>query len=159
MFLHKTATERVSMVKPFLEDKKINTLDKMVITCLTKLLPTRIESAYLIEHLIKRLKPGTLSTRETLANGRLDLLKDVDLLKQVKELANVENLTEQFVENAILNDATKRFKYQIEAQIEEAMKQFMAEQRGSWLNRINEKHEALMKYKKNGQTSTQINHA
>ena len=126
-FLHKNALERVSMVKPFLENNKLSTLDKMVVTCLTKLLPTRIESAYIIEFLLTRLQPTTLTTREILAQEKLNLLKDVELIKQMSELAKVPELTEQYIENAILDDATKRFKEQIDMKIQSYMSQFMSE--------------------------------
>ena len=147
-FLHKNALERVSMVKPFLENNKLSTLDKMVVTCLTKLLPTRIESAYIIEFLLTRLQPTTLTTREILAQEKLNLLKDVELIKQMSELAKVPELTEQYIENAILDDATKRFKEQIDMKIQSYMSHFMSEQRESWLNRINELNDEKNRYKK-----------
>ena len=147
-FLHKNAIERVSMVKPFLENNKLITLDKMVLTCLTKLLPTRIESAFIIEYFLTRLKPTTLTTRENLAKEKLNMLKNVELIKQMSELAKVPELTEQYIENAILDNATKRFKEQIDLKIQSCMKQFMSEQRESWLNRINELNDEKNKYRK-----------
>ena len=147
-FLHKNALDRASMVKPFLENNKLSTLDRMVVTCLTKLLPTRIESAFLIEFLLTRLQPNALTTREILAEEKLNMLKDVKLIKQMSELAKVPELTEQYIENAILDDATKRFKEQIDMKIQSYMNQFKSEQRESWLNRINELNDEKNRYKK-----------
>ena len=65
----------------------------MVETCLTKLLPTRIESAFIIEYLLTRLKPNTLTTGELLTEERLSILKDVETVKQTSELAKVPKLT------------------------------------------------------------------
>ena len=37
------------------------------------------------------------------------MLKDVETVKQTSELSKVPELTEQYIENTILDDATKRF--------------------------------------------------
>ena len=76
------------------------------------------------------------------------MLKDVELIKQMSELSKVSELTEQYIENAILDDATKRFKEQIDMKIQNYMSQFMSEQRESWLNRINELNDEKNRYKK-----------
>jgi len=148
VFLHKNSIDRTTMVKPFLENQNIATLDKMVLTCLTKLLPTRIESPLLINYLIKRLKPNTLTTRETIVDSQMNMLKDIELIKQVKELANIENLTEELITKSVVFESTERIRNQIDLKIDEYMKQFMGEQRDCWLNRVNEINDERKRYRK-----------
>lgn len=148
VFLHKNSKDRVQMVKPFLENRKIDVIDSMVLTCLTKLLPTRIETPFLISYFINRLTPERITTKEQIVDQKMKLLEDIELIKQVKELANVENLTEEYIETAIVHDASKRFMNQIDFKINDYMKQFMGEQRDSWLNRINEVNAKKNHFKK-----------
>lgn len=131
------------MVEPFLETNDLSTIDRKVIICLNKLLPTRIESVFIIEHLISRLNPTATKTKESIAQKKLEMLKDIDFLKQVKELEKTQNLTEIYIQKAIVGDANQQFRDQIDCTIDKYMQQFMAEQRGTWLERINQKSEQL----------------
>ena len=148
VFLHKSSADRSTMVKPFLENQNIATLDRMVLTCLAKLLPTRIESAVIINYLIKRLKPNTLNTKETIIDSQMNMIKDIELIKQIKELANVKNLTDELLTKSIVFESTERVRNQIDLKIDEYMRQFMGEQRDCWLNRINEVNDERKRYKK-----------
>ena len=107
-----------------------------------------MESVLIIEYLITSLKPNIPTTREKLEEGKLNRLKDVEPTKQMPELAKVTNLTEEYLGNVILNDATDRFKDQIDFKIDSYMKQFKGVQRKSWLNKINEVNEEKNIYKK-----------
>lgn len=145
---NRNCLDRVNMVKPFLENQQIATLDKMVITCLTKLLPTRIETPLLINYLIKRFRPNTLNTKETIVEEKMKMLDDIEFIKQVKELANTENLTEELLSKSVAFESTERIRNQIDLKIDEYMKQFMGEQRSCWLNRVNELNDEKNRYRK-----------
>lgn len=112
------------------------------IKVLIKLLPTRIESVFILEYLCKRMEPTTKNTQERFVEqklNQLNQLKDNEIIKQSKEIAKTpEDLTEHLIQTALLNDATRRFIKVIDYKIEYYMELFMAEQRGNWLHKLTE---------------------
>ena len=126
----------------------INGLDRLCMNLLLKNLPFVIETPYIIHYLIRRLQPGSLSTIESQALQKYDIVNNVDYLKQLQTIARLEAIDEELLENTIIWKANKRFRKQIEEQMDEQMNKFMAEQRGNWMKKycdIKEQYNVLKK--------------
>lgn len=124
----------------YFQDQLVNIkgLDRLCMNLLLENLPFTVETPYLIYYLIRRLQPGALSTIENQALNNLNVINNVDYLKQLQTIAKLEAIDEDLLENTIIWQANKKFRKQIEATMDEEMSKFMAEQRGNWLKKYTE---------------------
>jgi hypothetical protein len=100
---------------------------------------------------MRRLKPGALSTIENLALHQYNIVNNVDYLKQLQTITKLEAIDEELLENTIIWKANKKFRKQIEIQMDEQMSKFMAEQRGNWLKKYCDLKEQYNVLKKDNQ--------
>lgn len=147
-FLTNQTAYRMEMIEPLLETRKLSSLDKGIVRCLTKILPTRIESVYMIEYLINRLAPTAKQTFDVMAQEIQTKWKDIESIKTMQDLAKTPNLTEKYIEDALVFNATRKFQLGIEAMINNHMENFMEEQRGNWLHRLTEIQDENKRFKK-----------
>jgi hypothetical protein len=138
---------------PYFQDQliNINGLDQLCLKLLLKNLPYCVETPYIIHYLIRRLQPGTLSTIEKQALQQYNIVNNVDYLKQLQTITKLEAIDEELLENTIIWKANKKFRKQIEQQMDEQMSKFMAEQRGNWLKKYCELKEQYNMLKKENQ--------
>jgi hypothetical protein len=148
-FFQLSKDERV----PYFQDQLINIkgLDKVCLQLLLKNLPFTIETPYVVHYLMRRLQPGALSTIEKQALHQYNIVNNVDYLKQLQTITKLEAIDEELLENTIIWKANKKFRKQIEDQMDEQMSKFMAEQRGNWLKKYCDLKEQYNILKKDNQ--------
>ena len=148
-FFQLSKDERISIFQDQLIN--LNGLDKLCLKLLLKNLPFCIEAPYLVYYLIRRLQPGTLSTIEQQALHQYNIVNNVDYLKQLQTISKLEAIDEELLENTIIWKANKKFRKQIEDQMEQQMNKFMAEQRGNWLKKYYDMKERFTVLQKENQ--------
>lgn len=142
-YFQSTKAEREETVKMLLEGKKLSPLDSLCIRLLWRILPYSLEAPYIAYYLTKRLSPNSLSTIELLRKNELDILTNADFLKLFESLSRLEELDENYIENTIVVQATKKYKASIENEIQKNLDLFMAEMRGNWMKKIGELRETI----------------
>jgi gas vesicle protein len=122
----------------YLDENKIGLLDSMCMKLLIKMLPYQLESPYIIFYLMKRLRPGVVSTLEEKLKELIDTIGHVDILKQMQMLAKLGDLDEAYLRNTVIYEATKDYKLDIQRNIQKELDKFAAEIRGNWMKKLYE---------------------
>lgn len=135
----------MEMISDILETGTYSAMDKALLDLLGRVLPVSQMTVNLLRMIARRL--GSNTSLEAQIVSKWKILEDTDFLKTLSLLSK-DISAEELMKKQIMTEITKEFGWNIINKFQDEINQFKAEIRGKWMKNIVEKHEEILKLKR-----------